>query len=108
MVRLRKVLERVAPALVPQSRPYRLVAELETDVQHVVSLLDRCAHRLALAASPGPVLPASLAPGVGVLRAPARETLPAGSPDQEGGGTGGRERMCPWVRLEGGWTTNKK
>lgn len=75
MVRLRKVLERVAPALVPQSRPYRLAAELETDVQHVVSLLDRGAHRVALAAYPGPVLPDSVAPGVEELRDSARATI---------------------------------
>lgn len=75
MVRLRKVLERVAPALVPQSRPYRLAAALETDVQHVVSLLDRGAHRVALAAYPGPVLPDSVAPGVEELRDSARATI---------------------------------
>ncbi|MGP3533594.1 GAF domain-containing protein [Microbacterium sp. RD1] len=75
MVRLRKVLERVAPHLVPQSRPYRLAAELETDVQHVVSLLDRGAHRVALAAYPGPVLPDSVAPGVEELRASARAAM---------------------------------
>ncbi len=75
LVRLRKVLERVAPHLVPQSRPYRLPAELETDVQHVFSLLDRGAHRVALAAYPGAVLPDSVAPGVEQLRDSARATL---------------------------------
>ena len=63
MVRLRKVLEKTAPALVPESRPYRLAAELETDAQQVLSLLDRGAHRVALAAYRGDVLPDSTAPG---------------------------------------------
>jgi transcriptional regulator of acetoin/glycerol metabolism len=75
MVRLRRVLERVAPPLVPASRPYRLAVELETDVQHVVSLLDRGAHRVALSAYPGPVLPDSIAPGVEGLRASVRATM---------------------------------
>ena len=65
MVRLRKVLEKTAPALVPESRPYRLAAELETDAQQVLSLLDRGAHRVALAAYRGDVLPDSTAPGRG-------------------------------------------
>lgn len=75
MVRLRKVLERVAPHLVPASRPYRLPGDLETDVQHVASLLDRGAHRVALAAYPGPVLPDSVAPGVEQLRDSVRATM---------------------------------
>lgn len=64
MVRLRRVIESVAPRCVPASRPYRLSCALDTDVQQVVSLLDRGAHRVALAAYPGPVLPDSTAPGV--------------------------------------------
>lgn len=75
MVRLRKVLERSAPALVPASRPYRLTSHLETDAAHVVSLLDRGAHRVALAAYPGPVLPDSFAPGVVELRESVRTAL---------------------------------
>jgi transcriptional regulator of acetoin/glycerol metabolism len=75
MVRLRKTLERVAPALVPESRPYRLTAELETDAQQVLSLLDRGAHRVALAAYRGDVLPDSAAPGVEELRATVRTAL---------------------------------
>ncbi len=75
MTRLRKVLERAAPHLVPPSRPYRLTAELETDAQHVLSLLDRGAHRVALAAYPGPVLPDSDAPGVIDLRASVRGAI---------------------------------
>lgn len=68
LVRLRKILDRAAPQLVPASRPYRLTAELETDAQQVVSLLDRGAHRVALAGYRGAVLPDSTAPGVEDLR----------------------------------------
>lgn len=75
MVRLRRVLERSAPALVPASRPYRLPVEIETDVQQVLSLLDRGAHRVALATYRGDVLPDSTAPGVEELRDTLRATL---------------------------------
>ena len=75
MVRLRKVLEKAAPALVPESRPYRLAAELETDAQQVLSLLDRGAHRVALAAYRGDVLPDSTAPGVEQFRDTVRTAL---------------------------------
>lgn len=75
LVRLRRVLERTAAHLVPESRPYRLPAELETDAQHVVSLLDRGAHRVALAAYRGPALPQSVAPGVEELRDDVRGAL---------------------------------
>lgn len=75
MVRLRRVLVPAAPQLVPQSRPYRLADGLETDAQHVLSLLDRGAHRVALAAYPGPVLPESDAPGVVEVRESVRSAL---------------------------------
>lgn len=75
MVRLRKVLERTAPHLVPTSRPYRLPADLETDAHQVVSLLDRGAHRVALAAYRGRVLPDSFAPGVEEFRESVRVAL---------------------------------
>lgn len=75
MVRLRKALERVSPDLVPQSRPYRLGVGLETDAQSVLSLLDRGAHRVALSAYRGPVLPDSDAPGVVELREGVRGTM---------------------------------
>lgn len=75
MVRLRKVLEKNAPALVPVSRPYRLTAELETDAHQVLSLLDRGAHRVALAAYPGDVLPDSQAPGVAEYRDSVRRAV---------------------------------
>ncbi|MFE7845566.1 transcriptional regulator [Microbacterium sp. NPDC057407] len=75
MVRLRKVLERTAPALVPSSRPYRLGVEVETDAQQLLSLLDRGAHRVALAAYRGDVLPDSVAPGVEEFRETVRSAL---------------------------------
>lgn len=75
MVRLRRVLEQAAPHLVPLSRPYRLPAELETDAQQVASLLDRGAHRVALAAYAGPVLPDSSAPGTEEVRDRLRASL---------------------------------
>ncbi|WP_431807866.1 GAF domain-containing protein [Microbacterium paraoxydans] len=75
MVRLRKVLERTAPDLVPESRPYRLPAALETDAHDVLSLLDRGAHRVALTAYRGPVLPESPSPGVEEFRDTVRAAL---------------------------------
>ncbi len=75
MVRLRKALTTVAPALVPQSRPYRLGVEVETDAHQVLSLLDRGAHRVALAAYRGDVLPDSVAPGVEEFRDTVRVAL---------------------------------
>lgn len=68
MVRLRRVLEAVAPALVPESRPYRLPAALPLDAVKVLDHLDRGAHRQALDLYVGAVLPASEAPGVIRLR----------------------------------------
>ncbi|MEV8249896.1 GAF domain-containing protein [Microbacterium sp. NPDC076768] len=75
MVRLRKVLERTAPDLVPESRPYRLPVALETDAHDVLSLLDRGAHRVALTAYRGPVLPQCPSPGVEDFRETVRAAL---------------------------------
>lgn len=75
MVRLRKVLDRSAPHLVPASRPYRLPVDVEIDAHQVLSLVGRGAHRVALAAYRGPVLPDSVAPGVEEFRASVRTTL---------------------------------
>ncbi|MBD3943469.1 transcriptional regulator [Microbacterium sp. NEAU-LLC] len=75
MVRLRRALTASAPALVPESRPYRLGVELETDAHQVLSLLDRGAHRVALAAYRGDVLPDSVAPGVEEFRDTVRTAL---------------------------------
>ena len=68
MVRLRKALERVDPTLVPLSRPYRLSRRLELDAHRVLAFLDRGAHRVALGAYTGAVLPNSSAPGIVALR----------------------------------------
>ncbi|WP_300266258.1 GAF domain-containing protein [Microbacterium sp.] len=75
MVRLRKVLQRSAPELQLESRPYRLSAPLETDAQTMLSLLDRGAHRVALTTYRGPVLPESTAPGVEEFRDTVRAAL---------------------------------
>ncbi len=69
MVRLRHVLQGVAPALVPLARPYRLAVPLDLDARVLLALLDRGAHRAALDACAGPVLPASVAPGIEEVRA---------------------------------------
>ncbi len=68
MVRLRRVLEGVDPALVPLSRPYRLQRRLALDAQRVLAFLDRGAHRVALGAYTGAILPTSTAPGIVQLR----------------------------------------
>lgn len=68
MVRLRRALEGAAPGLVPESRPYRLRGGIESDAHHVLALLRRGAHRAALAAYRGPVLPGSVAPGIEAIR----------------------------------------
>jgi hypothetical protein len=75
MVRLRRALAQAAPALVPESRPYRIGVEIETDAHQVLSLLDRGAHRVALAAYRGDVLPDSVAPGVEEFRETVRTAL---------------------------------
>lgn len=75
MVRLRRVLDRAAPDLVPESRPYRLPVPIETDAHDVLSLLDRGAHRVALTAYRGPVLPESASPGVEDFRDSVRAAL---------------------------------
>src|SRR5690606_18158044 len=75
MVRLRRMLQQHAPALVPDSRPYRLPVDLETDAQQLLSLLDRGAHRVALAAYRGDVLPDSTSSGVEEVRLAVRMAL---------------------------------
>jgi len=64
LVRLRKSLEPIAPELIPASQPYRLDVSLETDAHQVTALIERGAHRAALSAYRGDVLPDSRAPGV--------------------------------------------
>ena len=68
MVRLRKVLGRIDDSLVPLSRPYRLPARLELDAHRVLAFLDRGAHRVALGAYSGALLPTSSAPGIADIR----------------------------------------
>jgi hypothetical protein len=67
MVRLRHVLEGVAPGLMPLARPYRLPVPVDLDARQVLAMLDRGAHRAALEAY-REVLPASVAPGVEEIR----------------------------------------
>ncbi len=74
MVRLRKRLASVAPDLIPLTRPYRLPTPLATDAHDLLALLDRGAHRAALAAA-APVLPGSSAPGIEEIRAEHRQRL---------------------------------
>ena len=75
MVRLRRTLATSHPFLRIGSRPYRLDTGLETDAGRVLALLGRGAHRMALAAYRGPVLPASTAPGVTEIRAEVSSRL---------------------------------
>ena len=86
MTRLRRLLEGVAPSLVPLTRPYRLPKRLDLDARRLVTLLDRGAHRAALDVYAGELLPASVAPGVEDIRveiaAHLREAVLSGaSPD---------------------------
>ena len=75
IVRLRRALRGVAPALGPLGRPYRLGGRLDVDAHQVLAFLERGAHRIALAAYLGPVLPGSQAPGAGHLREVVRTRL---------------------------------
>jgi len=68
MVRLRRILESVDPSLVPVSRPYRLERRLDLDALRCLAFLDRGAHRVALGAYSGPVLPTSQSPGIEAIR----------------------------------------
>jgi hypothetical protein len=69
MVRLRRAVHAVDATLVPLSRPYRLPRHLELDALRCLAFLDRGAHRVALGAYPGPLLPTSRAPGIETIRA---------------------------------------
>ncbi len=61
-------LRRIVGADRISSRPYRLRGQITSDVSQVRRLLDRGAHRAALQAYEGPVMPRSLAPAVRRLR----------------------------------------
>lgn len=65
MTRLKRAL---AGAVRVESRPYRLASTLETDVDRLLSLLDRGAHRVALSCYRGPLVPGSTAPGIVAAR----------------------------------------
>ena len=75
MVRLRKWLSGSAPGIGLESRPYRLRDTVRIDAREMLSALERGAHRLALAAYEGPVLPHSDAPVVRALRDDVDATL---------------------------------
>jgi DNA-binding winged helix-turn-helix (wHTH) protein len=75
IVRLRRLLRASGVGLDIESRPYRLSVPVELDAHHVLSLLARGAHRVALAAYRGRLLPASDAPGVDWLRTELRVRL---------------------------------
>ena len=68
MVRLRKILQQLNPAAVPESRPYKLTMDLLPDTGQVLNCLQRGAHRIALEIYRGAVLPRSEAPGIVDLR----------------------------------------
>jgi transcriptional regulator of acetoin/glycerol metabolism len=74
--RLRELLARHGPVALG-SRPYRLLAPLDTDVAEVHRLLHRGAYRRALSSYPGPLLPESQAPGVETARERLRHELRA-------------------------------
>ena len=69
MVRVRKVLAVLHAPITITSRPYRLESRLELDAQQVLAFLERGAHRVALGAYRGAVLPGSSAPGIVEIRA---------------------------------------
>lgn len=69
IVRLRKWLTVQGIPLGLDSRPYRLSGVLRIDAQQTLDALGRGAHRLALAAYDGPVLPGSEAPVASEKRA---------------------------------------
>jgi hypothetical protein len=75
MVRLRGFLEPIAPALIPLSKPYRLESPLETDALHVTALLHRGAHKAALSAYRGAILPGSEASGVRDIQVELEELM---------------------------------
>jgi transcriptional regulator of acetoin/glycerol metabolism len=86
MVRLRRLLAQSCPALLPQSRPYRLPQELATDAGRVLAQLRRGARRQALEHYRGELLPRSMAPGIVRYRSEVAMTLREavladGSPD---------------------------
>lgn len=75
IVRLRRWLTSQELPLEVVSRPYRLVGALRVDALETLEAIERGAHRLALAAYEGQLLPASDAPIVNQLRVDVDATL---------------------------------
>lgn len=75
LVRLRRWLAQQGAGIDLLSRPYRLSRSLRVDAAETLEALGRGAHRLALAAYEGPVLPGSDAPAVDGLRTEVDATL---------------------------------
>ncbi|QZY51845.1 sigma-54-dependent transcriptional regulator family protein [Leucobacter tenebrionis] len=75
LVRLRKWCEQAGIDLGLSSRPYRMAQRIRIDGIEMLEALERGAHRLALAAYEGPVLPASTAPVAERLRSEVDATL---------------------------------
>ncbi|MGV8881153.1 MAG: GAF domain-containing protein [Rhodoglobus sp.] len=75
MVRLRRIVAKLDPSLVPLSRPYRLGRRCELDAHRVLAFLDRGAHRVALGSYSGQVLPTSSAPGIREIRSEVSNRL---------------------------------
>lgn len=75
LVRLRRWLSLQGAGIDLLSRPYRLNGPLRVDAVETLEALGRGAHRLALAAYEGPVLPGSDAPVIERLRAEVDGTL---------------------------------
>ncbi|WP_439688523.1 GAF domain-containing protein [Curtobacterium sp. SP.BCp] len=98
VVRLRRVLADHAPDARLTSRPYRL-SGIRTDVDSVLSALDRGARLQAVDRYTGPVLPGSASPGVDDLRdrvrSRFREALLA---------DGGVDALQAWARTADGAT----
>lgn len=98
VVRLRRVLAAAAPGVTLASRPYRL-SGVRTDVDGVLSALDRGARLQAVGRYAGPVLPASDAPGVDALRVAVRERF-----REAVVADGGVEALLAWSRTPDGAT----
>jgi transcriptional regulator of acetoin/glycerol metabolism len=96
VVRLRRVLAQHAPGATLTSRPYRLDG-IRTDVDTVLSALERGARLQAVGGYTGPVLPGSASPGVDDLRDRVRlrfrEALVA---------DGGADALQAWARTADG------
>jgi transcriptional regulator of acetoin/glycerol metabolism len=98
VVRLRRVLADHAPDARLTSRPYRLEG-IRTDVETVLSALDRGARLQAVDRYPGPVLPGSASPGVDDLRDRVRSRFRESLLQD-----GGVDALQAWVRTADGST----